>query len=28
VKTGMFAAGQVEISGNGITQGVTVGVAT
>jgi peptidoglycan hydrolase-like protein with peptidoglycan-binding domain len=26
VKTGMFAAGQVEISGDGIAQGVTVGV--
>jgi len=27
VKTGMFAAGQVEISGKGIAEGVTVGVA-
>ncbi len=28
VKTGMFAAGRVEISGDGIAQGVTVGVPT
>jgi peptidoglycan hydrolase-like protein with peptidoglycan-binding domain len=28
VKTGMFAAGRVEISGVGIAEGVTVGVAT
>jgi multidrug efflux system membrane fusion protein len=28
VKTGMFAAGQVEISGKGIAEGVTVGIAT
>jgi multidrug efflux system membrane fusion protein len=27
VKTGMFAAGQVEISGKGIAAGMTVGVA-
>jgi hypothetical protein len=26
VKTGMFAAGQVEVSGSGISEGVTVGV--
>jgi len=26
VKTGMFAAGRVEISGGGIAEGVTVGV--
>ncbi len=28
VKTGMFAAGRVEISGDGIAEGVTVGVPT
>jgi membrane fusion protein, multidrug efflux system len=27
VRTGMFAAGRVEISGDAITDGVTVGVA-
>ena len=26
VKTGMFAGGQVEVSGDGIAEGVTVGV--
>jgi membrane fusion protein, multidrug efflux system len=28
VKTGMFAAGRVEVSGEGVAEGVTVGVAT
>jgi peptidoglycan hydrolase-like protein with peptidoglycan-binding domain len=28
VKTGMFAAGRVEVSGNGIAEGMTVGIAT